>query len=74
MTAKKNMHRSSTTITKDYDDGENSIHMGNSNLTQTSQEHPEGVCQEVRKSVWVYKPTCATLKGTSISSDSLSRE
>ena len=69
MTLKENMHGSSTTITKDYNNWENSIHMGNSHLTQTSLEHPEGVCQEVRKSVWMYKPTCATLKGESISSN-----
>ena len=69
MTVKENMHGSSTTITKDYNNWENSIHMGNSHLPQTSQEHPEGVCQEGTNSVWIYKPTCATLKGESISTN-----
>ena len=69
MTLKKNMHGSSTTIKKDDDNGKNSIHMGNSHLPQTSQENPEGVCQEGSKSVWIYKPTCATLKGESISTN-----
>ena len=74
MIVKKTMNGSSTTITKDCDNGKNSIHMGNSHLPQTSQENPEGVCQEGSKSVWIYKPTCATLKGAFISSNSVRRE